>query len=140
MDNQPYTIPSPNDWGSDDYSYADREFTDEDDLPEKNGASREKSPERKRREAEFLALYNEYMHPTKKLSAFRTQCQQDDLYTLLKDAPQSYFSDMTHYYTQEATEVITAQVLQHIAKAIDVEPKAIHYADFFEKKEDAIGL
>lgn len=83
MDNQPYTIPSPNDWDSDDYSYADREFTDEDDLPEKNGASREKSPERKRREAEFLALYNEYMHPTKKLSAFRTQCQQDDLYTLL---------------------------------------------------------
>lgn len=64
----------------------------------------------------------------------------NDLYTLLKDAPKSYFSDMTHYYTQEATEVITNQVLQHIAKAIDVEPKAIHYADFFEKKEDAIGL
>ncbi len=67
----------------DDEAYADQEFTDEDDLPKKSRGMSRKSPERKRREEEFQALYNAYMHPTEKLSAFRVQCQQDDLFTLL---------------------------------------------------------
>lgn len=83
MDKHHDTEPSQKEWDREDYSYADGEFTDEDDLPEKNAAPREKSPERKRREAEFQALYNAYMKPEKTLSAFRIQCQQDDLYTLL---------------------------------------------------------
>lgn len=69
------------------FSYADEDHTDEDDVPEepveKGKGKRKKSPERLSREAEFLALYEEYMHPTKQYSAYRIQCQLDDLYLLL---------------------------------------------------------
>lgn len=82
MDKQHHANPFPEEPERDDYSYADQEFRDEDDQTEKS-SQRDKSLERKRREAEFVALYNAYMNPSKKLSAFRIQCQQDDLYTLL---------------------------------------------------------
>lgn len=69
------------------FSYADEDHTDEDDVPEepveKGKGKQKKSPERLSREAEFLALYEEYMHPTKQYSAYRIQCQLDDLYLLL---------------------------------------------------------
>lgn len=66
----------------------------------------------------------------------------NDLYTLLKDAPDSYHSDMTHYYTRKATEVITGQVLQHIQEAIGVEAKEIDYRQFFQEteEEDIVGI
>lgn len=69
------------------FSYADEDHTNEDDVPEepagKGKGKRKTSPERLLREAEFLALYEEYMHPTKQYSAYRIQCQLDDLYLLL---------------------------------------------------------
>lgn len=72
---------------SDAFSYADEGHTDEDDVPEepvgKGKGKRQKSAERLSREAQFLALYEEYMHPTKQYSAYRVQCQLDDLYLLL---------------------------------------------------------
>lgn len=82
MDKQHHTNPFPEESDQDDYPYADQEFRDEDDQTEKTG-QRVKSPERRRREKEFVDLYNAYMNPTEKLSAFRIRCQQDDLYTLL---------------------------------------------------------
>lgn len=67
------------------YSYADEEHCDEDDIPE--GSTEEgkckKSAERIAREKRFLSIYEEYFHPTKKHSAYRIQCQLDDLYSLL---------------------------------------------------------
>lgn len=83
MDKQYYDDPVRDKAYWDDASYADREFADEDDVPGENQCKQKKSPERKRREEAFTALYNAYMHPTEKLSAFRIQCQQDDLFTLL---------------------------------------------------------
>lgn len=83
MDKQYYDDPIREKAYWDDDSYADQEFTDEDDLPKKSQSLGRKSPERKRREEEFQALYNAYMNPSEKLSAFRVQCQQDDLFTLL---------------------------------------------------------
>ena len=44
---------------------------------------RRKNPEQLSREADFLALYEEFMHPSKAYSAFRVQCQLEDLYLLL---------------------------------------------------------
>ena len=66
----------------------------------------------------------------------------NDLYTLLKDAPDSYHSDITHHYTRKATEVITGQVLQHIQEAIGVEAKEIDYRQFFQEteEEDIVGI
>lgn len=83
MDKQYYDDPIREEAYWDDDSYADQEFTDEDDLPKKNQGLGRKSPERRRREEEFQALYNAYMNPSEKLSAFRVQCQEDDLYALL---------------------------------------------------------
>lgn len=83
MDKQYYDDPIREEAYWDDYSYADQEFTDEDDLPKVSRGAGRKSPERRRREEEFQALYNAYMNPDEKLSAFRIQCQKDDLYTLL---------------------------------------------------------
>lgn len=83
MDKQQYHDPHLGEPDWEDYSYADQEFIDEDDLPRISNNTRSKSAERKRQEAEFLALYNAYMTHSDKLSAFRIQCLQDDLYTLL---------------------------------------------------------
>ncbi len=63
-------------------SYTDEEHTDDEESPQENG-KRKKSPGRADREAEFAALYQAYMHPEKPLSAYRTQCQLDDLMALL---------------------------------------------------------
>ncbi len=83
MSKQYYDVPIREDVHWDDDSYTDQEFTDEDDLPKESQSTGKKSPERRRREEEFQALYNAYMNPSEKLSAFRVQCQQDDLFTLL---------------------------------------------------------
>jgi len=83
MDKQYYDDPIREEAYWDDDSYADQEFTDEDDLPKKSRSLGRKSFERRRREEEFQALYKAYMNPGEKLSAFRVQCQQDDLFTLL---------------------------------------------------------
>lgn len=71
------------------FSYADEEHTDDDVLEEsvesveKGKGKRRKSPERISLETKFVDLYEEYMHPEKPLSAFRTQCQLDDLILIL---------------------------------------------------------
>lgn len=46
----------------------------------------------------------------------------NDLYALLKDAPMSYHSDQSHYYTADATELIGGQVNRMICQALDVDP------------------
>lgn len=43
----------------------------------------------------------------------------NDLYALMKDKPLTLHSDMTHYYTEEATELISGQVISILKKAIE---------------------
>jgi len=64
----------------------------------------------------------------------------NDLYGLMKDTPESYHSDFTHYYTKEATELITNQVLSKIENALDIQAKPLDYEELFRKKEDVIGM
>jgi len=47
---------------------------------------------------------------------------------------------MTHFYTREATDLITGQVVKYISDATGCEASSINYDDFFSKKEDAIGI
>lgn len=74
---------------ADDFSYADENHTDDDDIEEvyekKKTGKRQKSPERISRENQFVSLYEEYMHPTQKRSAYRTDCLLSDLFALLCD-------------------------------------------------------
>lgn len=66
-------------------TYADAEFTDEDDVlvQSTEAGKRRKSPERLAREARFMELYQEFMNPSREYSQYRVQCQLDDLYMLL---------------------------------------------------------
>lgn len=60
--------------------YGDEDHA-EGEEPRKKGAK--KSPERQQQEADFLALYGEYIHPTQNYSSYRVRTQLDDLLELL---------------------------------------------------------
>lgn len=64
----------------------------------------------------------------------------NDLYALLADKPMSYHSDMTHFYTREAAELITNAVVEKITKSIGIESQSVDFDAYFVKKEDAIGI
>lgn len=69
------------------YDFDNTACVDEDDLyeepfSEKTGKAAE-DPEQEARKRTFAELYNAYMHPAKPLSAFRTQCLLDDMYSQL---------------------------------------------------------
>lgn len=64
----------------------------------------------------------------------------NDLYGFLKDKPLSWHSDKTHYYTRQATEAITGQVLQAISECMDVEIKPVDYVSLFPENKDEIGM
>lgn len=55
----------------------------EDDLFDGDIAQSLKNPERIACEKEFVALYESYMNPMESISAYRRQCQLEDLYELL---------------------------------------------------------
>ena len=69
------------------FSYADEAHDDEYDLPEEPAeqgkGKRKKSAEMLLLENEFLALYEEYIHPTKEYSECRVSWQLDDLCAIL---------------------------------------------------------
>ncbi|MBR3967480.1 MAG: SGNH/GDSL hydrolase family protein [Clostridia bacterium] len=61
----------------------------------------------------------------------------NDLYSLLKDAPESYHSDQTHYYTPEATELIGTAVNKILCEEMGIDYsnlKKPNKADFAIKK------
>ena len=49
----------------------------------------------------------------------------NDLYALLKDTPDSYHSDQTHFYTAEATELIGGQVNSVICEALNIDKNTL---------------
>ena len=46
----------------------------------------------------------------------------NDLYTLSTKVPEEAHSDAVHYYTELGTEIFTNQVLEHVCKALEIEP------------------
>lgn len=64
----------------------------------------------------------------------------NDLYTLMKNAPIEYHSDLTHYYTKEGTKLITSQVVNCIGKVLGIKGVALDYDKLFAKEEEVIGI
>lgn len=65
----------------------------------------------------------------------------NDLYTLLKDAPSEYHSDLTHYYTKEGTRLISDRVIGVIADALSAKPTPLDYDTLCGKsKEEILGI
>lgn len=61
----------------------------------------------------------------------------NDLYSLMAEAPESYHSDMTHYYTKEGTKLLTEQVVSCIEKELGIQGKKLDYDSLFEEKDKA---
>ena len=64
----------------------------------------------------------------------------NDLYTLLKDVPLSYHSDMTHFYTKDATKIITERVVACIETELGIKGKPLDYDALFGEKKDIVGI
>jgi len=64
----------------------------------------------------------------------------NDLYALLKDVPESFHSDCTHFYTKEATELITGQVCDVICRELDITAKKLDYDALFSEEKDVLGM
>lgn len=64
----------------------------------------------------------------------------NDLYAITKDMPKSYYSDLTHLYTKEGTELLTNQVVKVIEEALDIKGKALDYDALFGEKTKVLGV
>ena len=63
----------------------------------------------------------------------------NDLYALVKDVPESYYSDVTHLYTPEGTQLLTNAVLGAIGEACGEEMEKFTLSDYQTVKE-IVGL
>ena len=59
----------------------------------------------------------------------------NDLYSKVKDVPESYYSDMTHLYTPEGTQLLTDAVIKAIGEALGVEFDEFTLTNYEEVKE-----
>ena len=64
----------------------------------------------------------------------------NDLYALLKEVPESYHSDLTHFYTKEATELISGRVLSVIETALDIKANVLDYDKYFSIDGEPVGI
>ena len=64
----------------------------------------------------------------------------NDLYSLAKNAPAEYHSDLTHYYTKEGTRLLTNQVLTCLEEALGVKGKTLDYDALFAETENVLGI
>ena len=63
----------------------------------------------------------------------------NDLYSLVKNVPEEYYSDMTHIYTPEGTQLLTDAVIKAICDTLDIEYREFTLADY-ESVKEVIGL
>ena len=64
----------------------------------------------------------------------------NDLYSLMSDCPNSYHSDMTHYYTKEGTEIITNAVVNSIAEYLNVKASKLDYDKCYNQVDKFLGM
>ena len=73
------------------------------------------------------------------LAALRdTDTVINDLYALTKELPATFYSDMTHLYTPEGTEVMTNQVLSVICDTLGLEKKIYDAGEYFSDKPHGV--
>lgn len=64
----------------------------------------------------------------------------NDLYALMENSPDHFFSDRTHYYTEKATERMTNKVLQVIEEQLGIAGKKLDYAGLFGPSSKDVGM
>ena len=83
-----------------------------------------------------IELYNEAAIEIVKAHGFTV----NDLYALTKDVPLEFYSDMTHFYTKEGTELLTDKVIETIEDVLDIKAKELDYDELFSEKSEVIGM
>ena len=63
----------------------------------------------------------------------------NDLYSLVENLPEEYYSDMTHLDTPEGTRLLTDAVMKAICEMLDIEYREFTFADY-ESVKEVIGL
>lgn len=63
----------------------------------------------------------------------------NDLYSVVENVPKEYYSDMTHLYTPQGTELLTNAVIKAIGNALDTEFDDFTVTDYHAVK-DVLGL
>ena len=59
----------------------------------------------------------------------------NDLYSITKDLPENYYSDMTHLYTPEGTQILTNAVIKSIGNALNTKYDEFTITDYQTVKE-----
>ena len=62
----------------------------------------------------------------------------NDLYALTKELPATFYSDMTHLYTPEGTEVVTNQVLSVVCETLGLEKKVYNSGEYYSDKPHGV--
>ena len=89
------------------------------------------NPKRSYRKNSDIAQYNEIAAKIAKEHGFCV----NDLYAVVKDVPKSYYSDMTHLYTPEGTQLLTDAVLEAIGAALGEKFAPFTLSDYQAVKE-----
>lgn len=63
----------------------------------------------------------------------------NDLYSMTKELPENYYSDMTHLYTPEGTQILTNAVIKAIGSALNTEFKEFTVTDY-QTVKDVLGI
>ncbi len=63
----------------------------------------------------------------------------NDLYSLVENVPIDYYSDMTHLYTPQGTQILTNAVVKSICETLDIEYNEFTLSDY-ESVKEIIGL
>ena len=95
----------------------------------------------------FLGAYKRYNKDTEKYNEKAVEIVKahggsiNDLYSIFENCPREYYSDITHLYTEKATEIMTERVISVIEEQLDIKAaKKLDYSEFFAKKDDAVGI
>ena len=93
--------------------------------------ARFKNPARSYRLNSDIEKYNEIAVKIAKEHGFYI----NDLYAAVKDVPEAYYSDMTHLYTPEGTQILTSAVLKAIGEVCYEDYGTFTLADYQAVKE-----
>ena len=90
-----------------------------------------KFPENRARKNADIRKYNEVAAEIVK----KHGCLVNDLYSVVESVPETYYSDMTHLYTPQGTELLTNAVLKPICNALDIPYSMFDLTEYNRVKE-----
>ena len=64
----------------------------------------------------------------------------NDLFALMEPCPESYHSDLTHYYTKEGTKIMTERVCDVIDAELGCVAKKLDFDALFGETKDILGI